>query len=258
MLPSGSCVSDPLEDPGRTPDHPGVRARRADPVSSSEPTPRITQVFAEFLAEEKARLSHKTYLKYASVIDLFRLYLENYWPGHDQAEYARITAAGGNYCGTFGPEEIPGGFAEFLGYFMPRKVMAGNETMRAAGTVTKKLAKWLASKGYAAVTEDAWELVRGSARDLPGCQKLLRALDKYLDEHPVGSYLDVLEGHFWIQRVEAGKLWLRHLLSDDPDIGPFPVPATASRLAKPGWDLGGKVARTAQGWRLVEVWNLSP
>lgn len=35
----------------------------------------------------------------------------------------------------------------FLGYFMIRKVMAGQELARAAGTVTKKLSKWLAAKG---------------------------------------------------------------------------------------------------------------
>jgi hypothetical protein len=25
-----------------------------------------------------------------------------------------------------------------------------------------------------------------------------------------------------------------------------------------GWDVGGVVGETAQGWRLVEVWNISP
>ena len=40
------------------------------------------------------------------------------------------------------------GYSEFLGYFMPRKVLCGKETIRAAGTVTKKLAKWLSEKGY--------------------------------------------------------------------------------------------------------------
>jgi hypothetical protein len=54
---------------------------------------------------------------------------------HDQ-----ITKAGGAYCSTFGLEDVTAGYSEFLGYFMPRKVMCGKETMRAAGTVTKKLA----------------------------------------------------------------------------------------------------------------------
>jgi len=51
--------------------------------------------------------------------------------------------------------DVTGGYSEFLGYFMPRKVMCGKDLMQAAGTVTKKLAKWLAEKGYVEDTEDA-------------------------------------------------------------------------------------------------------
>jgi hypothetical protein len=36
-----------------------------------------------------------------------------------------------------------------LGYFMVRKVIAGPSLLRTAGTVTKKLAAWLAAQGYA-------------------------------------------------------------------------------------------------------------
>ena len=108
----------------------------------------ISQAFAEFLGDQEARLSSRTLAKYRDILSLFESYLESYWPGHDQDEYSRITAQGGTFCGTFGPEEIPGGYGEFLGYFMPNKVMCGKETLKAAGTVTKNLAKWLAEKGY--------------------------------------------------------------------------------------------------------------
>src|SRR5262249_32357411 len=154
-----------------------------------------TQVFQEFLAEQKTRLSHKTYLKYAGIIDLFRMYLESYWPGHDQAEYGRITKAGGTFCGTFGPEDISRGFSEFMAYSTPRKRIAGTENMKGAGPPPKQLANWLAEKAYAAETEDAWDLVRDSARDVPASQKLLDALDEYLDEHPAGDYERAVEGH---------------------------------------------------------------
>ena len=117
-------------------------------MSQSKPTVTIDQVFQEFLAEQEARLSPATLSKYEGILDLLRSCLEGYWPGHDRGEYDRITKAGGAYCGTFGPEEILAGLSEFLGYFMPRKVVAGKETMEAAGTVTKKLVKWLAQKGY--------------------------------------------------------------------------------------------------------------
>jgi hypothetical protein len=36
----------------------------------------------------------------------------------------------------------------FLGYFMPRKVICGSGTEKAAPVVIRKLAKWLVAKGY--------------------------------------------------------------------------------------------------------------
>ena len=42
---------------------------------------------------------------------------------------------------------------------MPHKVIAGNETMKAAGTVVKKLAKWLVEKGYTEDDESSGRLV---------------------------------------------------------------------------------------------------
>jgi hypothetical protein len=57
------------------------------------------------------------------------------------------------FCDIFGPEHILPNVGEFLNYFMIRKVMAGQDLLRASGTVTKKLAKWLAAKGYATADE---------------------------------------------------------------------------------------------------------
>lgn len=114
---------------------------------SGQRTVTISEAFDEFLRDQKSRISPKTFSKYKSIIGLYKSYLEGYWPGHD-GEYAAITKKSGTYCGTFGPEDATEGFSEFLGYFMPRKVLCGKETMQAAGTVTKKLAKWLCEKGY--------------------------------------------------------------------------------------------------------------
>ncbi len=111
----------------------------------------IDQVLAEFLADQKPRLSLSTFAQYETIISLFQNYCENYWPGHD-LEYKRVTRAGGTYCSTYGPEDIIDGYSEFLGYFMPRKVVAGKETMTAAGSIIKKLAKWLEAKGMTKVT----------------------------------------------------------------------------------------------------------
>jgi hypothetical protein len=218
----------------------------------------ISQVFEEFLSEQKARISHRTFLKYQSIISLYKMYLEQYWPGHDQNEYRRITEAGGTFCGTFGPEEATAGYGEFLGYFMPRKVMCGKETMQAAGTVTKKLAKWLAGKGYTKGTEAAQAQAGAAARDLPKTQDVLALLEDYLDENSPEPGGKEIQDHFHIERIEPGKLWLQPLTAYPSVIGPVPVPKRVSDLCRPMWDIGGVVAKVNGGWRLVEVWNVSP
>jgi hypothetical protein len=116
-------------------------------METTKPTKTISQLFEEFLADQESRISQQTHSKYETVIDLYRSYLERYWPDHD-GECEKITKAGGTYCGTFGPQEVIENIGMFVDYFMPHKVMCGKGTMQAAGTVTRKLAKWLAEKGY--------------------------------------------------------------------------------------------------------------
>jgi len=225
-------------------------------MKTTKPTKTISQVFEEFLADQKDRISAKTFSKYQSIIQLYGSYLESYWPGHD-GEYDKITKAGGTYCGTFGPEDATEGYSEFLGDFMPRKVMCGKDTMQAAGTVTKKLAKWLAEKGYIEDTEDAQEQASEAAKDLPNAQEVLDILSAYLDETAPAKHGGEIEDHFWIEKIEPGKLWLNPLTGSKV-IGPIPVPMQVTALCEPGWDIGGVVAKVGKGWRLVEVWNVSP
>jgi hypothetical protein len=136
-------------------------------MNSFKPDKTIDQLFEEFLADQEARLSPKTLDKYEGIIHLYRSYLESYWPDHSGKDYEAITRAKGTYCGTYGAMDITSGFSEFLGYFMPRKVIAGNETMKAAGTVVKKLARWLVEKGYTEDDESVRERVGGTAREAP-------------------------------------------------------------------------------------------
>ncbi len=223
-----------------------------------KPKKTISEVFEEFLSDQKGRLSPTTFSKYQSIISLFKSYLESYWPGHDQKEYDRITGKGGTFCGTFGPEEIPGGYGEFLGYFMPRKVMCGKDTLKAAGTVTKKLAKWLAEKGYVKDTEAAQERAKEAARDLPAAQDLLDLLDDYVAANAPAEYEDEIEDHFSVKKIEPGKLWLEPFTMLDEVIGPVPVPKKVTQVCQEMWDIGGVVVKTSRGWRFLEVWNVTP
>jgi hypothetical protein len=232
--------------------------RAEGPMNTPKPDKPIDQLFEEFLADQEARLSPKTFDKYEGIIQLYRSYLESYWPDHSGKEYDAITKAKGTYCGTFGAEDITSGFSEFLDYFMPRKVVAGNETMKAAGTVVKKLAKWLVQKGYCEADESVEDLVSTAARDLPASQKLLDRLDDWLAANAPEDYQSQVEGHFTIERIEPGQLWLEPMLSSERSIGPIPIPEKIARACKVGWDIGGVVGKTAQGWRLVEIWNISP
>jgi len=226
-------------------------------MATAKPVKTISAIFDEFLADQKDRISHKTFLKYQSIIGLYKSYLESYWPGHD-GEYDKITKAGGTFCGTFGPEDATAGYSEFLGYFMPRKVMCGKDTMQAAGTVTKKLAKWLTEKGYVEDTEYEQERAGAAAKDLPNATEVLDLLNAYCDETAPDRHGGEIEDHFWIDRIEPGKLWLKPLTAHPSVIGPIPVPTQVTALCEPAWDIGGVVAKVGKGWRLIEVWNVTP
>jgi hypothetical protein len=82
----------------------------------------------------------------------------------------------------------------------------------------------------------------------------------YIDTHgPSDDECErFLEDHFWIRRIEPGRLWLEPFLSASSTVGPVPVSEEVTRLCKEDWDIGGVLGTTAGGWRLVEVWNVSP
>ena len=67
-------------------------------MSDCKPTRTIDQVFEGFLADQKARLSDRTFRQYETIIDLYGSYLESYWPGHRHEECNRRTAKGGTFC----------------------------------------------------------------------------------------------------------------------------------------------------------------
>jgi hypothetical protein len=229
--------------------------------AKKKPDVTIEQVLKEFLADQKARLSPRTYSKYVDIISLFKSCCESYWPGHDD-EASSIMSAKGTYCGSYGPEDIPRAYSEFLNYFMPHKVICGKETMQAAGTVTKKLTKWLVARGYLAddeEAEDALEDTRRATRELPASRDVLAMLDEYVNSEPVDEQecSQVLEDHFWISRIIPGQLWLEPFLQGST-VGPVPVPEEVTSLCQLSWDISGVVGETPAGWRFLEVWNVSP
>ncbi len=82
----------------------------------------------------------------------------------------------------FESDDIASGFSEFPGYDMPRKVIASHATMKTAGTVVKKIARWLVEQCYTADDETSQDMVGEAARDLLASQKVLDELCDWLSE----------------------------------------------------------------------------
>ncbi|MBI2504848.1 MAG: hypothetical protein HYW07_16650 [Candidatus Latescibacteria bacterium] len=235
-------------------------------------TPTIEQVFAEFLDEQREKLKPRTVRQYEDVIGLLTHHLNGYaYEGLSKKEerlfnkhYNATGAAHREFCQVFGPEKIVVNLGMFLGYFMVRKVMAGAELKRAAGTAVKKLSKWLAAKGYIDKEESEEGAGRGAeaARDLPKAERAARILFEAeagnalgLEELKGEDYLDF--DHFTIARIELGTLWL-HQAGERKLIGPVVVPAEATRLLQEGWDLSCSLGRVRGKWHIVEMANVYP
>ena len=161
------------------------------------------------------------------------------------------------FCELFGPNKIPENVGEFLGYFMPHKVICGEDLLRAAGTVTKKLSKWLIDKGY--ISSDSAETMtdRGAqaSKNLPAAENLAKLLAAHADES-VCQVSETIEGYFEVCAISDTSLVIQEMMGDVKMI--VPVPSSVTTLCKPNWTISGSVGKFADGWQLVEVWNVYP
>jgi len=229
--------------------------------------PAIEDVFTEFLAVQRKRRSAAVFRRYQSVMDFLRIHLNNY--GYEVLSreenelfdclYNQKGDAHREFCQIFGPRYILPNLGMFLSYFMVRKVMASKALLRAAGTVTKTLAKWLADKGYAdaAPARAAQKRAAAAARDLPKADALADRLAAWADGQPRGDSAAEIEGHFEVRRIEPGKLWLQDF-DDGRTLGPVSIPVDLSRRTHAGWTISGILGRARGRWTLVEVWNVYP
>jgi len=225
----------------------------------------IDQAFESFLDEQRERLSAGAMHNYEQVVELLRHSLNGYAPNTlDKGEHKRWTRAfeAGDddaFCHLFGPEHILGNVSEFLGYFMIHKVMANQELLRSAGTVTKKLATWLYEQHYVSDEERGIAVERGTdaARDLPRAERLATLLydqsrhTPSFDPEDHGA-ADFVDDYLMIDRVEPGALYFAG------GIGPVAVPEKACTLAEVGWGVNISLVRLDGTWRVVEVGNVYP
>ena len=229
--------------------------------------PTIAVALAQFLDEQDLRLSPKTAAQYRDVAELLQHYLNDYAYASlddlDAKRYERLRGAAGGipraFCSIFGPEYILPHVGEFLGYFMIRKVVASRALLRAAGTVTKRLAAWLAEQGYvdAEAAELAKERGAEAARELPQADGLATRLQTLADGWANPDAADQIKDHFQITRVEPGKIWLTGLI-DGRECGPIQLPEELSRQCQVGWTVSGVIGRIGRRWQFLEVWNVYP
>jgi len=249
-----------------------MAAKIVELARPAEPT--ISQVLEEFLEDQRARLAPRTLSSYEAVLDLLQSHLNGYaHEGLAKAEAAlfdRHFSADGEehreFCQLFGPDKIVENLGSFLGYFMIRKVMAGQDLKRAAGTVTKKLSKWLAAKGYISEENAREGTDRGSkaARDLPTAERAAEILRDAVDRLGIDpadltddDYLEF--DHFTIARMEPGRLWLEVWEGGKRrPRGPIPIPKSAAKLLREGWEVSCALGRVRGAWRIVEVANVYP
>jgi hypothetical protein len=236
---------------------------RAGQPAEQARSPRIDVLLEDFLADQRERLAPRTYSNYESIIGLLRSCLNNYGYQHlaepDQKRFHDTYDSDEEaFVHLFGADELADSIPEFLGYFMIRKVMAGPELLRSAGTVTKKLAKWLRESGYLAEEAAADLLGRGveATRDLPRAERLSALLYDLARKASVDLDAvddeDYVEDYLSIERVDSGAIWFER------GIGPLKVPKAATDLARPGWSISVVLARVRGAWKLVEAGNVYP
>jgi len=254
-------------------------ARRTDKMTKKKTRveiadPTIEQVFEAFLAEQRPRLKPRTYGKYESIIELLTHYLDGYgYEGlskEQDAFFNKYYDSDGDdhreFSQLFGPEWILDSLSMFLGYYMVRKVIAGAEFKRDAGTVTKKLTKWLQENGYALQeeAERTAERCADATRDLPRAEKASGILSEaqaisFLEPPDVPSkdYIDI--NHNRIVKLEEGKLWFEIWgAKGETTVGPVLVPKEATALLREGWTVCCSLIRVRNKWRIGEMGNVYP
>ena len=226
----------------------------------------ISEVLAEYLRAEKGRLAPKTHARYTEVIALFTHSLNSYAANSlsqfERARFDKLFNADEEqhreFCDIFGPEHILENVGEFLNYFMVSKVIVGADTLRASGTVMKKLAKWLAEQRYVRTDDAALTIEQGSdaARSLPAAEKLSALLyDLTAGRHEPRD--SDIEGRFSITKIEPGRIWLQDD-DDGEDYGPIVLTEKATKLCRVGWTISGAVRKSGNRCVLVEAFQVYP
>ena len=234
--------------------------------------PNIELILDRFLEDQARRLKSPTLRQYRRVVELLRVYLDGYgcqsldteeaafFKWHFESEGSRNRG----FCQLFGADKITENLGGFLCEFMIRKVIAGPRLKRYAGTVSKKLARWLELRGLvdAAAAQQAAEQGADAARDVPRAERAAMLLV----DHAAGLNADddapddeeyVEFDSCTVVKVEPGRVWLSSW-REEKSYGPVQIPEEVSRLLEIGWDITCSLARNRGRWQIIQVANVYP
>ncbi len=227
--------------------------------------PNIETVLKQFLEEQKERLKPRTYRRYEEIVSLFEHCLNLY--GYQELEsssesalYIRLSDYKNlSFCVIFGPEKMLTGLSTFLGYFMIRKVVGSESLLRSAGTVTKKLIKWLLEREYVGKPEAsrALQIAGQAARELPAAERLARLLYDYAQTHAPRHWTAELDDYFTVEEVAPNCLMLTGV-SNETGLVEVKVPTEIAAHCKVGWQINLLLGETRNGWRILETGNVYP
>jgi len=233
---------------------------------SDTPGPTIDEVLSQFLDAQAERLAHRTFLQYRGVVQLLQMYLNayagSYLSGRDlrrfNALYDSKGAAHREFCEIFGPDHILSNVSEFLGYYLVRKAAAGEDLLRQAATVTKRLAGWLVANGHigAEAAETAVDTATSAGHTLPKLERLAQRLRAHAAASARGiPTAEGIQDHFTLTRVEPGQVWVT-AVAGGTDHGPIALPEEATGELRSGMVISGVLVPRRGGWRWAEVWNV--
>jgi hypothetical protein len=226
--------------------------------------PNIEEVFEKFLKSQQKRLKPRTFQRYEEVIDLFRHCLNGY--GYHELDNSPEVALyekfyfnkNLEFCFIFGPDKILHSLSNFLNYFMIRKVMASEALLQAAGTVTKKLIKWLEEEGYIEGEQatKAARIAAEAARELPAAERLARLFFDYAQNHAPRYWTSELDDYFTMDEVKSGLLLLSGMSTGG--IVELRVPKDITDHCRVGWQVNLLLGKTRNGWCILEAGNVYP
>ncbi len=218
---------------------------------------RIDESIKLFMKELRGSISAKTIEKYGYVLELFHDYLANY------AGLAHEEHVGKGIVLTAGTEELHDGqVANFLEWFLIRKVLGPAWIHTSAPGILKKYILWLDKKGLLAEgsMRDAFEVTKKASKNLPRVEKAAELLYKLCQKNEdidIDSFEDedYMEGYGEVTGILEDKL---HLDFEGEKTGPIQITKEIAKYLKKGDTVNLVVAKKGKLWYPLESGNVYP